>query len=125
MERKVQILQEIDRVELFGNLDANLDLIKEATGVDIFQRDDGLTMIAAGSMTEEEQKKALDDAQAIIDEFVDILTSGESLGKQKASYVIGLKKEGLSYKRYSIRHRTGRHRKDVYSGRHGGQCFQK
>ena len=56
MERKVQILQEIDRVELFGNLDANLDLIKEATGVDIFQRDDGLTMIAAGSMTEEEQK---------------------------------------------------------------------
>lgn len=76
MERKVQILQEIDRVELFGNLDANLDLIKEATGVDIFQRDDGLTMIAAGSMTEEEQKKALDDAQAIIDEFVDILTSG-------------------------------------------------
>lgn len=102
MERKVQILQEIDRVELFGNLDANLDLIKEATGVDIFQRDDGLTMIAAGSMTEEEQKKALDDAQAIIDEFVDILTSGESLGKQKASYVIGLKKEGLSYKKSNI-----------------------
>ena len=102
MERKVQILQEIDRVELFGNLDANLDLIKEATGVDIFQSDDGLTMIAAGSMTEEEQKKALDDAQAIIDEFVDILTSGESLGKQKASYVIGLKKEGLSYKKSNI-----------------------
>lgn len=102
MERKVQILQEIDRVELFGNLDANLDLIKEATGVDIFQRDDGLTMIAAGSMTEEEQKKALDDAQAIIEEFVDILTSGESLGKQKASYVIGLKKEGLSYKKSNI-----------------------
>ena len=102
MERKVQILQEIDRVELFGNLDANLDLIKEATGVDIFQRDDGLTMIAAGSMTEEEQKKALDDAQAIIDEFVDILTSGESLGQQKASYVIGLKKEGLSYKKSNI-----------------------
>lgn len=102
MERKVQILQEIDRVELFGNLDANLDLIKEATGVDIFQRDDGLTMIAAGSMTEEEQAKALDDAQAIIDEFVDIIASGESLGKQKAIYVIGLKKEGFSYKKSNI-----------------------
>ena len=102
MERKVQIIQEIDRVELFGNLDANLDLIKEATGVDIFQRDDGLTMIAAGSMTEEEQAKALDDAQAIIDEFVDIIASGESLGKQKAIYVIGLKKEGLSYKKSNI-----------------------
>ncbi len=102
MERKVQILQEIDRVELFGNLDANLDLIKEATGVDIFQRDDGLTMIAGDEMTEEEQKKALDDAQGIIEEFTNIIASGEGLGKQKAAYVIGLKKEGLSYKKSNI-----------------------
>ncbi len=102
MERKVQILQEIDRVELFGNLDANLDLIKEATGVDIFQRDDGLTMIAGDGMTEEEQKKALDDAQGIIEEFTNIIASGEGLGKQKAAYVIGLKKEGLSYKKSNI-----------------------
>lgn len=102
MERKVQILQEIDRVELFGNLDANLELIKEATGVGIFQRDDELIMISDSSMSDEEQEAALDMAQEIVNEFADILSSGESLGKQKAGYVIGLKKEGLSYKESNI-----------------------
>lgn len=102
MERKVQIIQEIDRAELFGSLDSNLDMIKEATGVNIFQRDDGLTMIADESMPPEEQEKSLDTAQGIIDEFMNILASGEGLGRQKAGYVIGLKKEGLSYKESNI-----------------------
>ena len=44
MERQIQIPQTIDRTELFGNLDSNLTLIREATGVDIFQRDDGLIL---------------------------------------------------------------------------------
>lgn len=103
MERKVQILKEIDRAELFGSLDANLDMIREATGVDIFQRDDGLTIIASGDgLTPQQQEEALDTAQGIIDEFVNILAQGESLGKQKAAYVIGLKKEGLSYRESNI-----------------------
>ena len=103
MERKVQILKEIDRAELFGSLDANLDMIREATGVDVFQRDDGLTMIASGDgLTPQQQEEALDTAQGIIDEFVNILAQGESLGKQKAAYVIGLKKEGLSYRESNI-----------------------
>lgn len=102
MERKVQILQEIDRVELFGNFDTNLELIKEATGVNLFQRDGDLIMISDESRTPEEQERALDTAEGIVDEFVNIISSGESLGKQKASYVIGLKKEGLSYKESNI-----------------------
>lgn len=102
MDRKVQILQEVDRVELFGNLDANLDLIKEATGVTIFQREDALTLKADQDKPQEEQEKALDTAQDILEEFINILASGESLGKQKANYVIGLKKEGLSYKDSNI-----------------------
>ena len=103
MERKVQILKEIDRAELFGSLDANLDMIREATGVDIFQRDDGLTIIASGDgLTPQQQEEALDTAQGIIDEFVNILAQGESLGKQKAAYVIGLKKEGRSYRESNI-----------------------
>ena len=44
MERQIQIPQTIDRTELFGNLDSNLTLIREATGVDIFQRDNGLLL---------------------------------------------------------------------------------
>lgn len=37
--RKIQIEDDVDRIELFGNMDANLNLIKEHTGTDIFQRD--------------------------------------------------------------------------------------
>ena len=48
MERKIRILEGIDRIELFGNLDINLNLIKEATGVEIFQREDEL-MLKTGS----------------------------------------------------------------------------
>lgn len=102
MDRKIQIVQEIDRTELFGNLDANLDLIREATGVNVFQRDDELILKADEAAPQGEQESALDLAQDILKEFVSILTSGESLGEQKASYVIGLKKEGLSYKESNI-----------------------
>lgn len=102
MDRKVQINQDIDRVELFGNFDANLDLIREATGVDVFQRDDDIILKTREELTPEEAEKAMDLAQSILEEFANILGSGEGLGKQKASYVISLKKEGLSYKESNI-----------------------
>ena len=102
MERKVQILQEIDRAQLFGNFDTNLDMIREAANVEIFQRDDGLILISDEKRSESEQNKSLDMAQQIIDEFINILESGETLEKQKADYVISLKKEGLSYKESNI-----------------------
>lgn len=98
MDRRIEIVQDIDRVELFGNLDVNLDLIKEATGVSVFQRDDELILKADETIPAEEQEANLVLAEKIIDEFVSIIASGEGLGKQKASYVIGLNKEGLSYK---------------------------
>ena len=98
MDRRIEIVQDIDRVELFGNLDVNLDLIKEATGVSVFQRDDELILKADETVPAEEQEANLILAEKIIDEFVSIIASGEGLGKQKASYVIGLNKEGLSYK---------------------------
>ena len=102
MDRKIQIVQDVDRVELFGNLDVNLDLIREATGVNIYQRDDELVLKADETLPAEEQEAALVLAEKIIDEFVAIIASGEGLGKQKASYVIGLNKEGLSYKESNI-----------------------
>ena len=40
----MQISSEIDRTELFGNLDVNLNLIKEATGVEMIQREDQLIL---------------------------------------------------------------------------------
>ena len=102
MDRKLQIAEEVDRIELFGNFDSNLDLIREATGVEIFQRDDDLILKAPESAQSEESLSALNLAQSIVEEFMNILASGESLGKQKAAYVIGLKKEGLSYKESNI-----------------------
>ena len=102
MDRKLQIAEEVDRIELFGNFDSNLDLIREATGLEIFQRDDDLILKAPESVQPEESLSALNVAQSIVEEFMNILASGESLGKQKAAYVIGLKKEGLSYKESNI-----------------------
>ena len=87
MERKLQIPETIDRIELFGNLDSNLEQIREATGVDIFQRDDGLVL----------KGENLDLAEGILAELAQVLQKKEPLDKQKVSYIIGLKKEGLSY----------------------------
>ena len=100
MERKIRILEGIDRIELFGNLDINLNLIKEATGVEIFQREDEL-MLKTGSGLEgssaEEKKQALELAAGVIAEMMSLLSLGENLDKQKAAYVINLKREGISY----------------------------
>ena len=100
MERKIRILEGIDRIELFGNLDTNLNLIKEATGVEIFQREDEL-MLKTGSGLEgssaEEKQQALELAAGVIAEMMSLLSSGENLDKQKAAYVINLKREGISY----------------------------
>ncbi len=91
MDRKIQITEEIDRRELFGNLDVNLDAIKEALGVEIFQRDDGLILKA-------ESESALDDAEKILGELMSVLEAGENLDKQKLQYIISLNREGISYK---------------------------
>ena len=63
MERQIQIPQTIDRTELFGNLDSNLTLIREATGVDIFQRDNGLLL----------KGEDLDTAEGILRELTAVL----------------------------------------------------
>ena len=100
MERKVRIIEGIDRIELFGNLDVNLNLIKEAAGVEIFQRGDELTLKTGAGMetaSDEEKEQALELASGILSELMSILASGESMDKQKAAYVINLKKDGISY----------------------------
>ena len=91
MDRKIQITEEIDRRELFGNLDVNLDMIKDATGVEIFQRDDALTWKG-------DEEAALDRAGKILDEMMSVLAGGEVLDKQKVQYIIALDSEGVSYK---------------------------
>ena len=90
MERKIQLSSEIDRTELFGNLDVNLDLIQEAAGVEIIQRDDRLILKG-------DSDDALDMAEGLLSELSSILENGEKLDKQKVLYVISLSREGVSY----------------------------
>lgn len=95
MERKIQLSSEIDRTELFGNLDVNLDLIQEAAGVEIIQRDDQL--ILKGDSDDE-----LDMAEGLLSELSSILENGEKLDKQKVLYVISLSREGVSYRESKV-----------------------
>lgn len=107
MDRKIQITEEIDRRELFGNLDVNLEYIKEATGAEIFQRDDGLIIKA-------DTEEAIDRAVGIMDEFMNAISAGEVLDRQKVQYIISLSQEGISYKESSVN-------KDVICFTHKGK----
>ena len=95
MERKIQLSSEIDRTELFGNLDVNLDLIQEAADVEIIQRDDQLILKG-------DSDDALDMAKGLLSELSSILEDGEKLDKQKVLYVISLSREGVSYRESKV-----------------------
>ena len=95
MERKIQLSSEIDRTELFGNLDVNLDLIQEAADVEIIQRDNQLNLKG-------DSDDALDMAEGLLSELSSILEDGEKLDKQKVLYVISLSREGVSYRESKV-----------------------
>ena len=107
MERKIQISSEIDHTELFGNLDVNLNLMQEATGVEMIQREDYLILKG-------DSEDAVDLAEALLGELSSILENGEKLDKQKVLYVISLKKEGVSY-------RESRVNRDIICFTHNGR----
>ena len=85
--RQMTIEGDIDRRELFGSLDENLRLIEEKLGVNIVQRDNSLTIIG--------EKAA--KAEEVISELMKVITQGEALDKQKVSYIMSLRSDGISY----------------------------
>lgn len=107
MDKKFRITEEIDRRELFGNLDVNLDYIREVTSADIIQRDDELIIKA-------ESEEAIDKASRILDELMSAIDAGEVLDKQKVQYIISLSEEGISYKESRVN-------KDVICFTHKGK----
>ena len=111
MDKKFRITEEIDRRELFGNLDVNLDYIKEATSADIIQRDDELIIKA-------ESEEAIDKASRILDELMSAIDAGEVLDKQKVQYIISLSEEGISYKESRVN-------KDVICFTHKGKPLKR
>lgn len=107
MDKKIRIREGIDRRELFGNLDVNLDYIREVTSADIIQRDDELIIKA-------ESEEAIDKASRILDELMGAIDAGEVLDKQKVQYIISLSEEGISYKESRVN-------KDVICFTHKGK----
>jgi phosphate starvation-inducible PhoH-like protein len=107
LDKKFRIREGIDRRELFGNLDVNLDYIREVTSADIIQRDDELIIKA-------ESEEAIDKASRILDELMSAIDAGEVLDKQKVQYIISLSEEGISYKESRVN-------KDVICFTHKGK----
>lgn len=85
---KIELHDDIDTAELFGNMDRNLIMLKDALGVDIMQRGDDL--VIKGENTEQAGK--------VINELITLLEDGEHLDRQKLNYIISLSEKGLSYK---------------------------
>ena len=90
--RKIASDETIDRGELFGTLDSNVRILKENLDVDIMQRDNELIL----------RGKDAKRAEAIFQELMEIISSGEKLDEQKINYVIALKDEGLSYEESKV-----------------------
>ena len=84
----ISIGEEIDRQELFGNLDRNLKILKDNFKIDIIQRDNELVVKGDDSQI----------AQKVILELMSIIESGEKIDNQKVSYVISLVENGKSYR---------------------------
>lgn len=90
----IPVEDDIDRQTLFGSMDANLQLIREATGVDIIQRDDGLTLKGPA--------RHMQDARKILEELETMIRKGEKIDSQKLHYVIALESEGVSYGEHNV-----------------------
>jgi len=86
------IENDLDRGELFGNLDATQKILKNNFDVDIIQRDNEVII----------KGKDAEKASDVITELIGIIESGEKLDIQKINYVISLKEQGLSYKDSAI-----------------------
>ncbi|MBQ5955284.1 MAG: PhoH family protein [Firmicutes bacterium] len=108
-------------------MDINMKLIKEATGVDVVQRGDELVLIAESDlpdrdltgmdmseMKEADQEEAIGLAERIIAEYINLLKTGETIDRQKASYIVNLSREGVSYQENSVG-------KDVICFTHSGK----
>ena len=130
MEKRLKIIDGIDTKELFGNLDLNMKLIKEATGVDVVQRGDELVLIYDSGLPdtdltgmdmtelkEAEQEESMELTERILMEYMNLLSSGETIDRQRASYIINLTKEGISYRENKVG-------KDVICFTHSGKPFK-
>ncbi len=101
---KVDLPEEIDAGELFGNMDENLRLLKETMDVEIVQRNGSLVLNG------KDKEKAAD----VIRELAKVIEAGESLDAQKVAYITSLSERGMKYSEGSVQ-------KDVICYTHTGK----
>ena len=90
--RSLLISDAIDRRELFGGLDRNLEIIEKNLKVDIIQRGNELLLKGENSRKAEE----------LLKEMMGVLEKGGKLDQQKINYIADLSNEGISYKQENV-----------------------
>ena len=90
--RSLPISDSIDRRELFGGLDRNLEVIEKNLKVDIIQRGNELLLKGENS-----QK-----AEKLLQEMMGVLERGGKLDQQKINYIADLSNEGISYQKENV-----------------------
>ncbi len=88
---RLEIGSDTDREALLGNMDMNLDIIRENTGCTIVQRGDAILITGSGV----EEKKL---AAETFNELADLVRRGERPDRQRVQYIMELKRGGVSYK---------------------------
>jgi phosphate starvation-inducible PhoH-like protein len=89
---RIPIGETIDRNELFGSLDSNLNIIEKNLEVNIIQRDNELVLIGENGPR----------AKGILEEMMAVLERGDKLDQQKINYIADLNEEGISYKKENL-----------------------
>ena len=84
-QRQIEIPEEVDLRDLFGDFDSNLKLLQKATNVNISGRD-GVIKISG-------EEDNIEKCAQVIDVLIDILLKGEIIDEQKILYAITMVQE--------------------------------
>ncbi len=79
---------DVNPSELFGSLDGNMAILRDNYDVEVFQHGDAITVKGPDA----------EEAASVIDEFLYILSTGDTLDAQKVNYVISLHEKGMTYR---------------------------
>ena len=101
---KVDLPEEIDAGELFGNMDENLRLLQETMDVEIVQRNGSLVL----------NGKDKEKAAGVIKELASVIAAGESLDAENMAYITSLAERGMKYSEGSVQ-------KDIICYTHTGK----
>ena len=85
-QRQIEIESMEQFVSLFGNLDENVDILKQELGVNIFARGTELTVSG--------DEQAVDTAVSVVQKLLGMLTRGEPIDRSRIRYAISLAREG-------------------------------